>query len=121
MARQTFQKQFNDDAVKQLFSQTFNVLPNKAVKIGDSWKMSSDLSSLHESISTVYRVKKIKDDLVYLTGDSKIISTAGKNAATQNCQVIIDSKTGLMIDGLFDQQAVDGTTFTKTRIKGKES
>ena len=121
MARQTFQKQFNDESVKQLFSQMFNVLPNKAVKVGDSWKTSSDLSAIHQTVSTVYTVKNIKDDRVYLTGDSKINSTDGRNAATQESQFIIDSKTGLMIDGLFNQETDDDNTSTKTRIRGKES
>ncbi|MGZ3922461.1 MAG: DUF6263 family protein [Flavisolibacter sp.] len=121
MARQTFQRQFNDDAVKQLFSQTFNVVPDKAVKIGDSWKASSDLTSIKQTVATVYKVKNIRDNRVYLTGDSKINSTDGKNAATQKSQLMIDSKTGLMIDGLFNQKADDGNTTTKTRIRGKES
>jgi hypothetical protein len=120
MARQTFQRQFNDEAVKQLFSQSFDALPNKTVKAGDTWKTSSELTSLKENISTVYKVKSIKDQQVYLTGDSKLVSTDGKNAASQKSQLVIDSRTGLMLDGSFDQASSDGNIVTKTRIIGKE-
>jgi hypothetical protein len=120
MARQTFQRQFNDEAIKQLFSQSFDALPNKMVKAGDTWKTSSELTSLKETISTVYKVKSIKDQQVYLTGDSKLVSTDGKNAASQKSQLVIDSRTGLMLDGSFDQASSDGNIVTKTRITGKE-
>jgi hypothetical protein len=121
MARQSFERQFNDEAVKQLFSQSFDALPNKSVKPGDTWKTSSDLSSRKQTISTNYTVKSIKGQRVYLTGDSKLISMEGKNTATQKSQLVIDSKTGLMLDATFDQKSGDGNMVSKTRIVGRES
>jgi len=91
------------------------------VKPGDTWKTSSDLSSRKQTISTTYTVKSIKGQRVYLTGDSKLISTEGKNTATQGSQLVIDSKTGLMLDGTFDQKSGDGNIISKTRIVGRES
>jgi hypothetical protein len=120
MARQSFQKQFNDEAVKQLFSQSFDALPNRTVKRGDTWKTSSDLSSRKQTISTIYTVKNIKGQRVFLTGDSKLISTEGTNTATQKSQLVIDSRTGLMLDGTFDQKSGDGNVVSKTRIIGRE-
>jgi hypothetical protein len=70
MMRQNFQKQFNDSSVKQMFSQSFDALPNKYIKIGDSWKTGTEISAMKQNISTIYTVKNIKGSRVYLTGDS---------------------------------------------------
>jgi hypothetical protein len=120
MMRQNFQKQFNDSSVKQMFSQSFDALPNKYIKIGDSWKTGTEISAMKQNISTIYTVKNIKGSRVYLTGDSKLNSNDGKNSGSQKSQLIIDSKTGLMIDGVFDQKSSDGNMNSKTRIVGKE-
>jgi len=119
MLRQNFQKQFNDDAVKQMFSQALEVFPNKAVKIGDSWKTNATV--MKQDISTVYTVKNIKGNRVFLIGTSKIKSNDGKDSGTQTSKLIIDAKSGLMIDGAFDQKSDDGNSVTKSRIVGKES
>ena len=120
MIRQNFQKQFNDDAVKQMFSQSFNALPNKFVKVGDSWKTNASLITLEQDISTVYTVRSIKGSRVFLTGTSKLKSPEGQNSGTQTSKLIIDAKTGVMIDGVFDQKSTDGQTTSATRIIGKE-
>jgi hypothetical protein len=118
MLRQNFQQRFNDDAVKQMFTQTFEIFPNKPVKIGDSWKTNTNI--MKQDISTVYTVKNIKGNRVFLTGTSKIKSDDGKNWGAQTSKLIIDVKSGLMIDGAFDQKSDDGVTSTKSRIVGKE-
>jgi len=118
--RQNFQKQFNDDAVKQMFSQSFNALPNKYVKVGDSWKTNASLTTLKQDISTVYTVRSIKNSRVLLTGISKLKSPEGENSGTQSSKLIIDARTGVMLDGVFDQKSTDGQMTSATRIIGKE-
>ena len=120
MMRQNFQKQFNDDAVKQMFSQSFDVFPNKYVKPGDSWKTNASLTALKQDITTMYTVKNIQGNRVFLTGESKLKSSDGKNSGTQTSKLIIDAKTGLMIDGIFDQKAINGQMISKSRIIGKQ-
>ena len=120
MLRQNFQRQFNDDAVKQMFSQSFNIFPNKYVKAGDSWTTNTTLAALKQDITTVYTVKSIKGNRVLLTGVSKLKSIDGKASGTQTSKLIIDAKTGLMIDGVFDQKSNDGGVSTKSRITGRE-
>jgi hypothetical protein len=120
MMRQNFKKQFNDDAVKQIFSQAFEIYPNKHVKIGDSWKTNSTIAALKQDVATVYTVKNIKGNRVFVNGESKLKSADGKSSGTQTSKLIIDSKTGLMIDGVFDQKSNDGGTSSKSRITGKE-
>lgn len=120
MLRQNFQKQFNNDAVKRIFSQAFEIYPNKYVKVGDSWKANSSIMALKQDIATVYTVKNIKGNRVFINGDSKIKAADGKTFGTQTSKLIIDAKTGLMIDGVFDQRTGDGQTNTISRIAGKE-
>jgi hypothetical protein len=119
MIRQNFQKQFNDDAVKQMFSQSFNALPNKYVKVGDTWKTSGNLSALKQDISTVYTVRSIKGSMVLLTGTSKLKSSEGESSGTQVSKLIIDAKTGVLLDGVFDQKSGNAQMTSTTRIKGK--
>jgi len=120
MMRQRFQKQFNDEAVKQMFSQSFDVFPNKYVKAGDNWKKNTNLSALKQDVATVYTVKSIKGSRVFLNGESRLRSSDGKNSGTQTSKLIIDVRTGLMIDGVFDQKSSDGQMNSKSRITGKE-
>lgn len=120
MMRQNFQKQFNDEAAKQIFSQAFEIYPNKPVKIGDSWKSSSTIAALKQDVATVYTVKNIKGNRVFVSGEAKLKTNDGKNSGTQTSKLIIDAKTGLLIDGLFDQKNDDGQMSTKSRITGKE-
>ena len=120
MMRQNFQKQFGDDAAKQIFSQAFEIYPNKPVKIGDSWKSNSTIAALKQDITTTYTVKNIKGNRVFVNGQGKLKSSDGKSSGTQASKLIIDAKTGLMIDGVFDQKNDDGQMSTKSRITGKE-
>ena len=120
MMRQNFQKQFNDDAVKQMFSQAFEIYPNKFVKVGDTWKSNSSLAVMKREVSTVYTVKNIRGNRVFINGESKLRSSGGKSTGTQTSKLIIDSKTGLMIDGIFDQKSNEGGMNAKSRITGKE-
>jgi hypothetical protein len=120
MMRQNFQKQFNDDAAKQIFSQAFEIYPNKPVKIGDSWKSNSTIAALKQDVATMYTVKNIKGNRVFVNGEGKSKSSDGKSSGTQTSRLILDAKTGLMIDGVFEQKNDDGQMSTKSRITGKE-
>jgi hypothetical protein len=57
---------------------------------------------------------------VFLNGESKLKSPDGKTSGVQTSKLIIDAKTGLMVDGVFDQKSSDGQMTTKSRITGKE-
>lgn len=121
MMKQNFQKQFNDDAAKQIFSQAFEIYPNKYVKVGDRWKSNSTIAALKQDVATVYTVKNVKGNRIFVNGESKLKSSDGQNAGTQTSKLIIDAKTGLMIDGVFDQKSIDGEMNTKSRITGREN
>ena len=119
MVEQTFKQQFSDSSVKEMFSQWFSVYPNKTVKTGDTWKSNTAITGLNQSASTVYTVKNIKGNDVFVGGESKLPGELTKSAISS--KLIIDARTGLMIDGVFEQKK-DSTQKTrfKSRITGKQ-
>lgn len=118
MMMKNFKEQFSDDAVKQMFGQFFEVFPNKAVKPGDSWeKKSSFMDEI--DMTTTYTVKNIKDNKVYLSSSSKLKEKSGKGSGTQTGSLIVDAKTGLVLDATFSQKLSGGGT-SKGRIIGRE-
>lgn len=118
MMMKNFREQFSDDAVKQMFGQFFDVFPNKAVKPGDSWeKQSSFMDEI--DMTTTFTVKNIKDNKVYLTSASKLKEKGGNGTGTQTGSLIVDAKTGLVLDATFSQKLSGGGT-SKGRIVGRE-
>jgi hypothetical protein len=120
MMQQNFKKQFNEDAVKQMFSQSFDIFPNRYVKVGDSWKRNTSLAALKQEVATVYTVTNIRGSRVFLTGTSKLNSNDEKKSGTQTARLIINARTGLVTDGVFDFKSNDGQMISKSRITGKE-
>lgn len=120
--------QFNKGIIKEQFSQAFTIFPNKEVKVGDSWEKDISASGAMPSrYLTTYTVKAIEGNHVTLSTNTKITSKAGDSDATgtQTGEVIVDSRTGLMINANFNQhieaQADNGTVVLtgKGKIKGK--
>ena len=118
---QGFKGQFSEDAVKQMFSQSFNIFPNKLVSIGDSWRKTTTASApVNLEGTTTYTVKNIKNNLVYLTSNSKL---KGDNDATgtETGKLIVDSKTGLVTEASFEQKLNGKVQInSKSTIRGKE-
>ena len=77
--------------------------------------------------TTTYTAKEIEGDHVTLTSKTKIFSNdeGTEISGTQNGNIIVDSKTGLMINAEFDQQMkvkTQGQTIELTgkgKVKGK--
>jgi hypothetical protein len=117
--QERFKKQFSDENVKEMFAQWFSVYPNKYVTVGDTWKRTTAITGFQQKATTVYTVKNIKGNRVYVSGASKI--TGDGNNGSIASKIIIDARTGLMIDGVFDQKSSGAkTSTTKSRITGKE-
>ncbi len=128
MVKASMKDQFNESSIKDNFVQFFTVFPNKEVKVGDSWKKTySTGGKMGAKFNTTYTVKDIDGDHVTLRADSKISGDKedSKVEGTQTGNILIDSKTGLMINGEFDQDMKISTEkitmdlIGKGRIKGK--
>lgn len=127
-ARASMKDQFNEQSIKDNFSQIFTIFPNKEVKVGESWEKSySTGGKMPAKFSTTYTVKEIEGDHVTLSTVTKISPNSSESEAEgeQTGNILVDSKTGLMINATFDQDMkvkTKGNTIAitgKGRIKGK--
>jgi hypothetical protein len=122
-AMQAFTQQFNEQNIKDIFSQSFNIFPNKPVKVGDSWeKQIAGSTSMPMDVTTTYTVKSIEGDIVNLDAKSKMKFTGGANmTGDQTSTMQVNAKTGLVVNGDFEQK-LDGQMrmTTKGKIIGKE-
>jgi hypothetical protein len=97
--------QFNDEAVRDQFAQLFYIFPNKKVKEGDSWvKTYSAGGKMPAKYSTTYTVKEVEGDFVTLLAKSKLEPDGDIMInGSQEGELIVDSKTGLVVNAKFDQ------------------
>lgn len=114
-ARQMFDQQFNEENMKQTFSQAFDIFPNKEVKVGDKWEKTLTMNgAMRADAKTVYTVKDIKEDEVTLDAASDIDMAGNKIKQTGTMQ--IDPNTGLVTKANLEQTmtgTVNGTTTVK--------
>jgi len=126
-ARASMKDQFSEQNIKDQFAQVFYIFPNKEIKVGDTWEKSySTGGKMAANNTTVFTVKSIEGDHVSLTTKTKIKSAGEQDLeGEQSGNVLVDSKTGLMINAEFDQditvkaQGQNVTVTGKGKIKGK--
>lgn len=125
---QAFRKRFNGEAVKEQMERFLFIFPDKEVKVGDSWtKNSTQKGVLDAKYSSVYKVTDIEGDMVTVVELTTIDS--GNPQSTLNGEIkgelIIDSRTGLVVNADQDIKAntkEKGNTVKitgKTKVKGK--
>lgn len=122
-------QRFNGDDIKKNFSQLFYIFPNKEVKIGDSWEKDFQIGSgeMPAKYNTTYTVKDIEGDIITLNAKTDIESgsEAIKIKGEQTGKLLVDSKSGLVLNADFDMDlktSVAGKTMDlkgKGKIKGK--
>jgi hypothetical protein len=114
-----FKQQFNEESMKQSFSQAFNIFPNKAVKLGDKWDKDLALNNGMMKMKTTYTVKDISGDKVTLDAVSQFDMMGSKGS--QNGTFVVDAKTGLVTSGDYTQKFEGPMNMTsKGKITGKE-
>jgi hypothetical protein len=119
--------QFNEQTVKDQFAQVFTIFPNKEIKVGDTWDKNFSMGGkMPAKYATTYTVKEIEGDHVTVSTKTKIEGTGEMSiSGDQTGTIIIDSKTGLMVNGDYNQDIqakVQGMSFDMTgkgKIKGK--
>jgi len=120
--RVSLQDQFNEQAVKDQFAQVFTIFPNKEIKVGDSWNKSIQMGGrMPAQYTTRYTVKEIEGDHVTLSAQTNIGSGSSdmEIKGTQNGSLLLDSKTGLVINAEFDQDMETKAGGMEIAIKGK--
>jgi hypothetical protein len=115
--------QFNDDMIRDQFAQAFTIFPNKAVKVGDTWQKTFAVKGKTPSnYVTDYTVKQIDGGTVTLDARTTIASadsTVMKLNGLQTGKLLVDSKTGLVVDASFDQDIKINMNQTDVEMKGK--
>lgn len=98
-----FKNQFNENAVKESFGQSFDIFPDKKVKVGDSWEKKTVMSvkDTKMTTSTTYTVKGIKGNTMELDTKSKM-SFNGMPADMKGT-LFVDINTGLVKNGTIKQ------------------
>ena len=98
-------EQFSEEMMKQSMEQSFNVYPDKPVKIGDSWTKSASvpMKPLDIKSEIVYTLKSIDKNnaLVGIAADLKMDSSPNTAASmnlkgTQTGTMTIDLKSGII-------------------------
>jgi len=120
--RASLKDQFNEQSVKDQFAQVFGIFPNKEVKVGDSWEKSQQMGGrMPAKYTTKYAVKEIDGDHVTLTAQTNIGSANSEMEikGAQNGSLLVDSKTGLVINAEFTQDIETKTQGMEIAIKGK--
>jgi hypothetical protein len=120
--RVSLHDQFNEKAVKDQYSQVFKIFPNKEIKVGDSWDKSIQMGGrMPAQYTTRYTVKEIEGDHVTLSAQTNIGSENSdmEIKGTQHGSLLVDSKTGLVINAEFDQDMETKTKGMEIKIIGK--
>ena len=129
-------QQFNDDAMKKMFDQSFKIYPNNPVKAGDSWDKENmtTVNNMNTGLKTKYTLKSVSKNVVTIAVEGEIevnpgAGVEGKIAGTQTGTMNVDAKTGLTLTsdvtqsmkGTLKTQGMDilmeMTAKTKTSIK----
>jgi len=120
---ESFRSKFNENDVKETFSQTFSILPGKKVKVGDTWEKESliRVGPAKGKLLTVYTVRSMNGNTVKISGKGKLQSETGKEAGRQNSNLVIDAPTGLVLENVFDMSTEGQEKWhTHGRITGKK-
>ena len=94
-------QQFSDEAMKNMFEQSFNFYPDNAVKVGDSWNMENmiPMNNMNLSTKSKYTLKEFSAKMatIEVAGDIVMAMGEGTFAGTQAGTMIVDSTTGLPV------------------------
>lgn len=118
---QNFRNQFNEKTARESFAGSFEIFPDKPVKVGDSWKRSSNTTiGAAQKMVTTYTVKEIKGNRVTLDARSDV-TLKDSTSGSQNARLIVDATTGLVTLGTFDQKMAGRMKVSsKGEIRGRE-
>ena len=107
----SMKQQFNDDAMKSTFEQSFKIYPDRAVKAGDSWntEQTTSQAGMNSIIKTQYTVKEIKNNIATIQLESNVSmkpATQGMEGDLSGMQtgvLLVDAKTGMTISSELTQ------------------
>lgn len=105
-------QQFNDEAMQKSLGQSFNLYPDKAIKVGDTWSTENSLpmNYVNVSVKTTNTLKAVNANkaTIDVTGEMDMDMEESKMKGAQTGTMIIDTSTGLPLssDILLDMKGV---------------
>lgn len=119
MVQQAFTQQFNEENLKQMFKQAFEIYPDKPVSEGDTWSKTVSMKAIQMNSNTEYRVKSISNGTVLIDASSDLDMSGFKG--TENASFEVDAATGLVRKSTSTQKFDEPMKMTTvTKIKGEE-
>jgi hypothetical protein len=119
MMMQSFKAQFNDAAVKEMFGQSFEIFPERPVKVGDSWTRKPAASAgTRQQITTTYTLRSINGATATLDTRSEVVAGEGAAKGSGTGTLQVDMRTGLVTSGNFTQ-SLEGERKMSSRITVK--
>jgi hypothetical protein len=100
---ENFKSQFNNQTVKQMFAQSFNIYPSRPVKVGDRWEREVTAAN-NSSMKTQYTLRKISGNEATITATSKMDISEFKTSGAQTTLMQVDIRNGLVLKGQFEQK-----------------
>jgi hypothetical protein len=108
----------DQETLKQTMQTSFNIFPEKPVKVGETWTKTTDmkLQNFNMKLDSKYTLDKVEGDKAIISMDGKISSEAG--ASVQGMEMNLDgTQTGKLEIDIPTGQAISGDI--KQLIKGK--
>ncbi len=126
---QVFLQQFNEKSVKGQFERFLFIFPNKEVRVGDTWKKTTETSGVMAArYNSEYKVTDIEGDMVTIKEET-IIDTDKPDMKLKGevkGTLIVDSRSGLVvkadqdISGSSEEKGREVKIRGKNKLKGKE-
>jgi uncharacterized cupredoxin-like copper-binding protein len=121
--RAALNDQYDEENIKSQFEQVFSFFPNKEVKEGDSWEKTFIVGGrkMPARHSSIYKVKSVDGDHVSLYVTSLIEPASDELAihGSQTGNLLVDSKTGLVLKAEYEQEMEADAMGMKIEIRGK--
>jgi hypothetical protein len=119
MVQQAFTQQFNEENLKQLFKQAFEIYPEKPVAEGDTWSRTVSMTAIQMNSNTEYKVKSINKGTAIIEATSNLDMSGFKG--TENANYEVDVNTGLVRKSTSTQKFGEPMKMTTvTQIIGEE-
>ena len=95
-------QQFNDDAKKNLFEQSFYFFPANPVRAGNSWNIENavNMNNFNVVSKSRYTMRSISRNIANIAIDTKIesaVDSEGEVSGTQTGNMTVDARTGIPV------------------------
>ncbi len=106
MGEGLIRQQFNNDAMRQSFEQSFKIYPGKPIKVGDSYEVAQSVSvpGIKMNIQSVYQLASADQTVANMAVKSTIDGMEGKLKGEQGGTIQFDLKTGLTKEAVINQK-----------------